>query len=135
MTMQICPQCRQANELNSRYCARCGGPLAIEHIPSQHRSLITVGNGSLLPAPSMRQVGRAVAVSLVALAAEVGIILLRRRVAQMGRSVEKPIAVVPRSKEISPAQNAIVSKRIVQFWRKGRLSGQLVEHSVYQDFE
>lgn len=135
MTQQICPQCRQTNELSDEFCRRCGRALAIQPAPFRHRSAMTVGAGSLLPAPTMRQVGQAVAVSLVALAAEVGLVLLRRRIARMSVSEPRSVAIPKGDRQVTPSGNAIVSRRVVQFWRKGRMTGQVVEQSIYQDFD
>jgi hypothetical protein len=96
---------------------------------------MTVGGGSLLPAPTTKQVLQAVTVSLVALAAEVGIVLLRRRIARMSVNERQPVAITKSDRQVTPTGNAIVSRRIVQFWRKGRLTGQVVEQSIYQDFD
>ncbi len=135
MTQQICPHCRQTNELSDQYCRRCGQALALQPATFRHRSVMTVGSGSLLPAPSMKQVGQAVAVSLVALAAEVGLVLLRRRIERMSLNERGPVAITKSDRQVTPTGNAIVSRRVVQFWRKGRLTGQVVEQSIYQDFD
>lgn len=135
MTQQICPQCRQANKLGDQFCSRCGRPLALVYTPERSRSAMTVGNGNMLPALSLRQVGGAVAVSLVALAAEVGLIWLRRRVRRLEQQVEKPLAIVPKAKAPAPQNTTIISRRVTQLWRRGRLSGQVVEHTVYEEFE
>lgn len=135
MTQQICPHCRQTNELSDQFCRHCGRALALQPASFRHRSAMTVGGGSLLPAPTTKQVLQAVTVSLVALAAEVGIVLLRRRIARMSVNERQPVAITKSDRQVTPTGNAIVSRRIVQFWRKGRLTGQVVEQSIYQDFD
>jgi len=96
---------------------------------------MTVGGGSLLPAPTMKQVAQAVTVSLVALAAEVGIVLLRRRIARMSVTDGRSVIIPKDNRQVTPSGNAIVSRRVVQFWRKGRMTGQVVEQSIYQEFD
>ena len=135
MTQQICPQCRQANKLGDQFCSRCGRPLALVYTPERSRSAMTVGNGNMLPALSLRQVGGAVAVSLVALAAEVGLIWLRRRVRRLEQQGEKQVALVPKRDTQELNNTTIVSRRVTQFWRRGRLTRQVVEQAVYEDFE
>ncbi len=135
MTQQICPQCRQTNELSDEFCRRCGRALALQPVPYRHRSAMTVGGGSLLPAPTMKQVAQAVTVSLVALAAEVGIVLLRRRIARMSVTDGRSVIIPKDNRQVTPSGNAIVSRRVVQFWRKGRMTGQVVEQSIYQEFD
>jgi hypothetical protein len=134
-TRQLCPYCQYANELENQFCGQCGKQLG-GHIPAGSRSsAITVGNGSLLPAPSLKQVGQAVAVSLVALAAEAGLILLRRRLNHLRRPAApaEPQALVPQQPQTQP--RTVLSQRIVQVWQNGRLTGRLSEQSIWQELE
>ena len=138
MTQQICASCRHPNNLDDQFCARCGQSLMPFSLASRNRPAMTVGSGSLLPAPALKQVGQAVAVSLLAIAAEAGLAWLRRRVRQMdqpgGNRKEKSMALVPRPQR-PEGRKTILSQRVVQVWRDGRLSGQLVEQSVWQELE
>lgn len=87
----------------------------------------------------MQQVGRAVAVSLVALAAEAGLSWLRRRLAEPQQSSapvrsSKSTALVGPVEEAAPAprRTVISSQRVWHFWQRGQVTGQIVEHSVWQ---
>lgn len=139
MTQQICASCRHPNNLDDQFCARCGQSLMPFSLASRNRPAMTVGSGSLLPAPALKQVGQAVAVSLLAIAAEAGLAWLRRRVRQMDQPAgkEKTMALVPRPQRLQRPEErkTILSWRVVQVWRDGRLSGQLVEQSVWQELE
>ena len=133
MTQQICPNCRQANSLDNQFCARCGQSLSPYVLGPRRDTAMTVGSGRLLPGPTMKQVGQAVAVSLVALAAEASVAWLRRRVRQMSAPPPAQTAVVPRPGKSQP--KTVVSQRTVQVWQNGRLTGQLEEQSVWQEGE
>jgi hypothetical protein len=78
MVERICPACQHGNPVTDRYCGKCGVPLErllpARRIPGQ----ITLA-GRDLPV-SWRQVGRTVALGAAALAAEVGIAMIRKYV-------------------------------------------------------
>jgi hypothetical protein len=131
MLEQICPQCDAGNPMQNRYCSECGAPLQ-QPLVAGHKRELTAGRDRLLPAASWQQVGRAVAVSLAALAAEAGLAWLRRRVAQLDEPqapapAEETAAIVP-----GRSITTITGRRVVRVWQHGRLSGQVVEDAVWQ---
>lgn len=138
MVEKMCPHCRTGNPMANEYCGQCGEPLAGRALAPQRQSEIVIGD-RLFPAPSLQQVGKAVAVSLVALAAEAGLSWLRRRVAQMGEGETTAIRPVRQKEEGVEAPGrgltATISQRVVQVWQDGRLKGTLVEHAVWQPEE
>ena len=130
MLEQICPRCDEGNPLDNVYCGQCGARLAGEHL-ARGRSELTVGSGRLLPARSVQQVGRAVAVSLAALAAEAGLSWLRRRLERVenrapasGASTKVDIKKQPKA--------TIVGRRVLRVWQNGRLVSEAVEDRVWQ---
>lgn len=133
-TRQLCPYCQYANELGNQYCGQCGQSLT-NYIPAgNRRSFMTVGNGNMLPTPSIKQLGQAVAVSMIALVAEAGLILIRRRLNSIKNATPKndQVALVP-EKQKQP--RTITSQRIVQIWRNGKETGRFTEQSIWQDME
>jgi hypothetical protein len=135
MVQQLCPDCQANNPLENDYCGRCGANLQQALVPYRD-SPLSIGDSRFL-APSLGQVGRAVAVSLVALAAEVGLSWLRRRVTRIDEvspSRKRPTtAIVPRESPLRRASTrTIFSQRFVQIWEDGRLKGQGVEQSIWQ---
>ncbi len=135
MVEQICPRCRAGNPLENAYCGRCGARLEGEEAPlvvSRSRSNLP----SLLPERSLQQVGRAVAVSLVALAAEASLSWLRRRLAETEQSSRlthsKSTALIGPVDSSAPRRTVISSQRVWHFWQRGQITGQIVEHSVWK---
>jgi hypothetical protein len=95
----------------------------------------------------LKQVGKAVAVSLAALAAEAGMAWLRRRVERMQNApvgtqqAHTPQTTQPAhpTTQIVPAQPAtsqrnvtVWSQRVVQTWEQGDLIRQTVERTVWR---
>lgn len=73
-----CLRCRHANPPENRFCGWCGASLKSSHDLVPRREGALTGVGRALPA-KLGPAGRAVAVGLVALAAEVGLSWLRHR--------------------------------------------------------
>jgi hypothetical protein len=136
MTQKLCPACTAQNPLDNRYCGRCGSRLD-QPLVAQRPSDLTIGRSPLLPAPTMRQVGRAAAASLLAIAAEVGLAWLRRR-AEPGEeaalpSRQKAASSLPaRALPGPPGRvSAIFGRRIVRRWQQGRQGQETVEEEVW----
>lgn len=135
MTQKLCPSCAAQNPLENRYCGRCGSRLD-QPLVAPGGSELTIGRRSLLPAPTLRQVGRAAAASLVAIAAEAGLAWLRRR-AEPG---EPPLPARQKASPALPARalpapagrvSAIFGRRIVRRWQQGRQGQETVEEEVW----
>lgn len=130
MVEQICPRCKEGNPLDNVYCGQCGARLAGEDA-ARGGSELTVGSGRLLPAQSMQQVGRAVAVSVAALVAEAGLSWLRRRLERVGSGT--PADVASTGVDIKKRPKAtIVGRRVLRVWRNGALVSEAVEDSVWE---
>lgn len=139
MVEQICPRCDSGNPLDSQFCGQCGARLGSDVIVPQAPSDLTVGRGPLLPARSVRQIAGAVAVSLLALAAEAGLRWLRRRleepihIGSRPRAGEDTPVMRPEKSEVAGrATTTLISRRVVRIWRQGRLAGEGVEHAWWQ---
>ncbi|MDT8305980.1 MAG: zinc ribbon domain-containing protein [Anaerolineae bacterium] len=135
MTQKLCPACAAPNALENRFCGRCGSRLE-QPLVAPRRQELTIGRGSLLPAPTLRQVGRAAAASLVAIAAEAGLAWLRRRAEsvtparQTGGKAER---VLPSKATPAPGGrvSAIFGRRVVRRWQQGRHGQETVEEEVW----
>lgn len=148
MVERICPQCQYGNSLENRFCARCGTNLEHPHLPARH---VHEGDlmlaGSQLPA-QWKQVGKAMAMSLAALAAEAGMTWLRRRVERMKatpptlqappaqQSLSVPQMTRPALPTHAPARPdekvTIFSQRIVETWEHGTLTRQTIERTIWR---
>ena len=74
-----CPQCRHGNPPENRFCGACGAALESGgQVARRTENIPTTASRALLPA-ELKPVGRALAVGLATLAAEVGLAWLRRR--------------------------------------------------------
>jgi zinc ribbon protein len=80
----FCPKCRHENPQDNRFCGSCGTSLTTGSglVPSRERSVIA---GRRAWPTKQTPAGKALAVSLMALAAAVGSSLLRQRVGRVGR--------------------------------------------------
>lgn len=115
MVERICPACQHGNPVNDHYCGKCGA--ALERLLPARRSehQLTIA-GRDLPV-TWGQVGRTVAIGVAALAAEVGLAMVRRYV-EGGRA--EPSASLARRVAGSPAKGTaasvitIVSQRVVE---------------------
>ncbi len=142
MVERICPQCQHGNALDNRFCGHCGASLDRNQIqPREETSLVLAGRQ--LPVQQLKQVGQAVAVSLVALAAEAGLAWLRRRVEQINMpsqaGSQPSTALVPSNRPThQPAPPSttntvtIMSQRIVEVWEQGNLTRQTIERSFWR---
>jgi hypothetical protein len=78
MVERICQACRFGNAIDSHYCAKCGAALERQLPVRLTPAPLTIA-GRQLPV-TWRQVGKTVALSAAAVAAEVGLSWLRRRI-------------------------------------------------------
>jgi hypothetical protein len=79
-----CPQCEHESPPGNRFCGRCGASLtsANQLVPRRENTPATVVRA--LPS-KLGPTGKTLAVGLVALAAELGVLWLRRRAERAGR--------------------------------------------------
>jgi len=135
MTQKLCPSCAAQNPLENRYCGRCGSRLDQPLVAPRSAELI-IGRRSLLPAPTLRQVGRAAAASLLAIAAEAGLAWLRRRAEQDEPAVPERVkassSLLARALPAPSGRvSAIFGRRIVRRWQQGRQGQETVEEEVW----
>jgi hypothetical protein len=141
MVERICPACQHGNPMENRYCGACGASLERNAIVPHSEGAITIA-GQSIPLAQVRQMSRAVAVGLAAVAAEAGIAWLKRRAERAGMPTTalaaRPTEALQRA--AAPAGTAdpvgnvvtIVSQRVVEFWDQGSLTRQIVEKHVWK---
>ena len=127
MADRICQNCRHSNAPYRNSCENCGVSLGTPPvIMRQQNNLVT--SGRQLPVRQLKHLGVSVAVSVVALLAEVGIIYLRRRVDRMQapsfsfrrrRALPAPVEVQP-EKKVNKRIVTVYSERVVEERRWGR---------------
>ncbi len=145
MVERICPACQHGNPMENRFCGACGASLERDALAKREPDAIVVA-GQSIPLAQIRQVGKAVAVGLAAMAAEAGIAYLMRRAGlnNEGKPLRADLpgtalAVRPAAHSATPqvAQQAgsivtIVSQRVVEIWEQGGLARQVVEKHVWK---
>ncbi len=162
MVERICPQCQYGNPLDNRFCGQCGAPMEPEHaagalVASGQPGAFNLAITEALP-PRLKQVGQAVAVGLVALAAEAGLAWLRNRIERIGQPAaapagytpvvlqqagypaHQPVHVVQAVPPTTLVQQApprsgmvtVVSQRVVEVWEHGTLQRQTVERNIWR---
>lgn len=123
MVERICPACQHGNSPNDRFCGKCGAPL-------ERQLPMRVGDGRLVIAGrqlpvTWGQFGRTVALSAAALAAEVGLAWLRRRIdtppapgmQKISRAIPTARAAEESTALARPQKGVtIVSERVVDVW-------------------
>lgn len=149
MVERICSACGYGNLLEHKFCGRCGTPIEQRLLGRPEET--TDMNLTLLPKAmptELKQVGKAVALSLAALAAEAGVAWLRRRVERLNepmpqqlsygahRAPQRTMQVVPAREQIvdtvpSVPSVTVVSQRVTQMWEQGTLTQQTVERTVW----
>ena len=92
-----CRLCRHQNPPENRFCGRCGSSLLASSdqlVPRRGEDGPAVAGRTLLPA-KLKPAGKALAVGFAALAAEAGLLWLRRRVERTDRT-PLPVAGSPK---------------------------------------
>lgn len=137
MVERICPACQHGNPMENRYCGACGASLEHNALARRPTDAITIA-GQTIPLARVRQVGKAVAVGLAAVAAEAGVAWLKRRAegaglptAALSAAQRAPQAVAPAADPVAQAVT-IVSQRVVEIWDNGSLTRQIVEKHVWR---
>jgi hypothetical protein len=141
MVERICPACQHGNSLESRYCGKCGGTLE-RQLPARLAEGRLVLAGRQLPV-TWQQLGKTVALSAAALAAEVGFAWLRNRV-EAGRNPPAPLAkTTPAarpadSQAMTPRPSGavtIISQRVIEIWDSGDGHRRIEERAFWQKRE
>ena len=140
MVERICPVCQHGNPLDDRYCGKCGAPLE-RQLPARRGEARLTLAGRDLPV-TWRQLGRTVALSAAALAAEAGLAWLRRRIeagpAPLTRAAPASRPVVDEPATLARSSGTvvtIVSQRVVEVWDGGAGVRRLVERSFWRRIE
>ncbi len=142
MVERICSQCGHGNPLDHHFCGKCGAALE-RLLPAPLSSQPLMRLGSAIPA-RWRDVGRAVAISAVALAAEAGIAWLARRIEQRNVPVTLPSTSLPAVKSVAqpPATRTaansvvtIISERVIEFIDDGNGTRRVSERSFWRRVE
>ncbi len=141
MVERICSQCGHGNPLDHHFCGKCGAALE-RLLPAPLSSQPLARLGASIPA-RWRDVGRAVAISAVALAAEAGISWLSRRIEQRNAPVNLPAAPlqVVRPAAQPPATRAaanvvtIISERVIEFIDDGNGTRCVRERAFWRRVE
>ncbi|NJP06666.1 MAG: zinc ribbon domain-containing protein [Chloroflexaceae bacterium] len=141
MVERICRQCHYGNPLEHRFCGRCGASLDRHQLTSEETSLVP--SGSAFPIP-LRRVGRTIMVSLLTLAAEAGMVWLRRKIDHMRVAPANPrhhgqhITTMPATAPtvlLGPSESAdvtITKHRVIQVWDHGQLTRELIEQTTWR---
>ncbi|MCS6879917.1 MAG: zinc ribbon domain-containing protein [Oscillochloridaceae bacterium] len=142
MVERICPACQHGNPIENRFCGACGAALDRHDLVRRDEGAIMIA-GQSIPLAQVKQVTRAVALGLAAVAAEAGIAWLRRRaergdlaalagdaITALQKAAPQPEAATP----ATPLGNAvtIVSERVVEVWEHGGLTRQIVEKHIWR---
>jgi hypothetical protein len=131
MTQKLCPACAAQNALENSFCGRCGSRLD-QPLVAQRSKELSMGRDTRLAAPTLRQVGRAAAASLAAIAAEAALAWLRRQVEREEPAI--PIREKGAAKGL-PAPggrvSAIFGRRIVCRWQQGSRGEETVEEELW----
>ncbi|NTU79046.1 MAG: zinc ribbon domain-containing protein [Chloroflexales bacterium] len=138
MVERICPACQHGNPMENRYCGACGASLERNALVPHSEGAIMIA-GQTIPLAQVKQVSRAVAVGLAAVAAEASIAWLKRRAERAG--VPTTALAARPAETTQPATSTadsvanvvtIVSQRVVEFWDQGSLTRQIVEKHVWK---
>ncbi len=136
MVERICHACQHGNPMENRYCGACGASLEHHALAPRREDAIVIA-GQSIPLAQVRQVSRAVAVGLAAVAAEAGIAWLKRRAERVGVPTAA-LAARPAAQALAqsadPVADAvtIVSQRVVEIWDHGSLTRQIVEKHIWK---
>jgi hypothetical protein len=126
-----CPRCRQENPPSHRFCGSCGAPMSNgEQLATRHEHR-PVPSGRAWPA-KLGPVGKALTVSVAALAADAGLSWLRHRIGAKERSSRPAVRGVG-----SALHGYLVSQSLeevlVQMWedQHGRVVARREVRSVF----
>jgi len=140
MVERICPACQQANPIDDRFCGKCGAPLERQLPVRLTDTRLTIA-GRNLPV-TWQQLGKTVALSAAALAADVGLAWLRRRIeagpaaapTALARSAAAPPAAATPGRAAGSIVT-IVSQRVIEIWDSGDGQRQISERHFWRRME
>ncbi len=144
MVERICPTCQHGNPLDDRFCGKCGALLE-RQLPARRGDASLVIAGHQLPV-TWQQFGKTVALSAAALAAEIGLAWLRRRIESGPSAAPAPLArSTPAARPAAEASArasrpvgsvvTIVSERLIEIWESGEGRQQISERHVWRRIE
>ena len=140
MVERICPTCQHPNPVDDRFCGKCGAPMERQLPARLAETRLTIA-GRNLPV-TWQQLGKTVAISAAALAADVGLAWLRRRLEAGPSSAPAPLARrTPAAPDpVAPASAAgsivtIISQRVIEIWDTGDGRRQINEQHVWRRIE
>ncbi|PMP81099.1 MAG: zinc ribbon domain-containing protein [Roseiflexus castenholzii] len=141
MVERICSQCGHGNPLDHHFCGKCGAALE-RLLPAPLLSQPLARLGASIPA-RWRDVGRAVAISAVALAAEAGIAWLARRIEQRNTPMNLPspalqvVKPAPQPLATRAAANVvtIISERVIEFIDDDNGTRRISERAFWRRIE
>lgn len=139
MVERICPSCQHANPLDDRFCGKCG--VALERqLPVRRADAALTLAGRQLPV-SWQQLGKTLAISAAALAAEAGLSWLRRRIELGAPGPTTALAKTTPDSLTRPSTTptrpvghivTIVSQRVVEIWDSGDGNRRIVEQNFWR---
>ncbi|MFV9505330.1 MAG: zinc ribbon domain-containing protein [Oscillochloridaceae bacterium umkhey_bin13] len=133
MVERICAACQHGNPIENRFCGACGTSLDPHALAQRPAETLTIA-GQAIPMAQVRQVGQAVAMGLVAVAAEAGLAWLRRRGNLPTTAITprpQPTTTLHVTDSLGDAVT-IVSQRVVEIWDHGTLTRQIVEKHIWK---
>ena len=140
MVERICPACQQANPIDDRFCGKCGVPLE-RQLPIRLADTRLTIAGRNLPI-TWQQLGKTVALSAAALAADIGLAWLRRRIEAGPAAASTALArsTPATSAAATPGQAAgsivtIVSQRVIEIWDSSDGKRQISERHFWRRME
>ena len=140
MVERICPTCQQANPVDDRFCGKCGAPME-RQLPARLADTRLTIAGRNLPV-TWQQLGKTVAISAAALAADVGLAWLRRRLDAGPSAAPTALArsAPATSDPVAPGRPAgsivtIISQRVIEVWDSGDGKRQINEQHFWRRIE
>lgn len=140
----ICSNCQQSNSPRSHYCSHCGAALNDSPLILSHNNNVSLA-GYDVSQRQLKQIGASVAVSVLALLAEVSLIYMRRRLDRMRMSsVAIPSAkksslrnkrgdiVVTETREQQGEVVTVVRERVVEIRRWGRPMQRVIDRMAWR---
>lgn len=143
MAGSICSNCNSENPPGYTLCTRCGADLQRPPIIIQEPSSLTIGSPRL-PSRELKAIGVSVAVSVLALLAEAGVIWLRRRVRHMEmqpyqKDRKTRLPAVMEEQAAPPRKNkrvtTVLSERVIEEKRWGRAPRRIIERFAWRHEE
>lgn len=141
---KFCQNCQQSVSSSSYYCSNCGAPLIDSPIIVPHDQNISV-TGHTVTSRQLKQMGVSVAVSVLALLAEVSLIYLQRR---LDRYRQTAVSIIPakrnslrtkqdeivtsETREVHGEVVTVARERVVEIRRWGRPMQRVIDRMVWR---